>query len=183
MVVHVQVQPLYDLEHDRGRLQYEQLVVYVCGGLEESEVPERFDIGGQRLPLGVLLDEQRGRAGVDRGGLQQVEECQAQGDQQREYEPFPFGQAKVEQVLDLNGIVHRFGGGRILGHFHMVRLLLFFVLGVLLFGYLTKRTVTVVISETSDIQKVAESTLLPFTVDWRARIEFGSTYTTSSCCR
>ena len=129
MVVHVQVQPLYDLEHDRGRLEYEQLVVYVCGGLEESEVPERFDIGGQRLPLGVLLDEQRGRAGVDRGGLQQVEECQAQGDQQRKYEPFPFGQAKVEQILDLNGIVHRFGGGRILGHFHMVRLLLFLFLG------------------------------------------------------
>ena len=44
-------------------------------------------------------------------------------------------------------------------------------------------TVTEVRTEVSESQKEVERILLPFTVDWRARVLFGSTYTISFCCR
>ena len=44
-------------------------------------------------------------------------------------------------------------------------------------------TVTEVRTEVSESQKEVERILLPFTVDWRARVLFGSTYTMSFCCR
>ena len=45
------------------------------------------------------------------------------------------------------------------------------------------RIATDVSNEASEVQKEVERTLLPLTVDWRAFMSFGSTYTTSFCCR
>ena len=49
--------------------------------------------------------------------------------------------------------------------------------------YLKMSTATEVSSEASEIQNEVLSTLLPFTVLWRARISLGATYTMSPCCR
>ena len=38
-------------------------------------------------------------------------------------------------------------------------------------------------NEARESQKEVLRTLFPFTVDWRAFVAFGSTYTTSFCCR
>lgn len=50
-----------------------------------------------------------------------------------------------------------------------------FVLSLMGKDYLKISTPSVVNSEASDIQKEVERTLLPFTVEWRARTSLGST--------
>ena len=48
---------------------------------------------------------------------------------------------------------------------------------------LNTRIATEISSDANENQNDVERTLLPLTVDWRAYMLLGSTYTTSFCCR
>ena len=106
LIVHLQVQPLHHIQHDRRGLQGEKFVVYVRAGLEKTHIGKHgTDIAREGLPFAVFLDKQRGGTGVHGRGTQQVNGCDAQGDYQGNYEPAPFAEAKGQQVLNTQKII------------------------------------------------------------------------------
>ena len=110
-VVHVEVQPLDHVEHDGGRLHGDELVVDVRVGLEDVDVAQHAGGVGDGLPLGVGLDQDGGRAGVDGRRGEQVGGRRAEAGGQREGEPLPVGQAEAQELLKAHEVVGRAGLG------------------------------------------------------------------------
>lgn len=105
-VVHVEVESLHDLEDHGGRLDGDELVVHIGVGIEQAQVSEGVEVAADGgLALGVVLDEDARTAGIDRWGDEQVEHCDAYGDEQGEGEPLPVGKAESEEVFQRHEVI------------------------------------------------------------------------------
>ncbi len=123
LVVHVEMEVLGHLEHQVGGGEVDDLVVDVDAGLSEAEIGEGGgDVGGYRTGAAVFLDQDRGAAGVDGDGPDDVERGRGEADREAEDEPFPVADAEGPNVLEGEGVV--FGLGVLAGEvgivFHIV---------------------------------------------------------------
>ena len=112
LVVHVEVEVLGHLEHQVGGGEVDDLVVDVHSRLAEAEVGEGGrDVGGHRAGAAVFLDQDRGAAGVDGDGPDDVERGRGEADCERQDEPFPVADAEGPDVLEGEGVVFGLGVG------------------------------------------------------------------------
>ena len=105
----VQAKAAHHFGHQRGRLQGEQLVVDVGVALEKAQVLEFAAEVAATAVLAVVLDEDGGGAGIERGSGHQVEDGDAQGDADGKNEPVPLGQEQGPEVLQAQKVVGRTG--------------------------------------------------------------------------
>ena len=100
-VAYVQLQPPDHVHHHCGRLQRLHLVVDVGVGPEEAEVAHHSGrVAEGAASAALLLDEQRGRAGVDRRGPENVDRGHPENQHHRYCEPPPSAEAQVEEFLE-----------------------------------------------------------------------------------
>ena len=105
----VQAEAAHHFGHQCGRLQGEQLVVDVGVALEKAQVLEFAAEVAAAAVLAVVLDEDGGGAGIERGSGHQVEDGDAQGDADGKNEPVPLGQEQGPEVLQAQKVVGRTG--------------------------------------------------------------------------
>ena len=137
---------------------------YIGAGLEQPKLRKGFQIRGNRLAFGILLDQHRSSACIYGRGTQQIDSSNTCRYRQRQDEPLPPREAQVQQILYPQEIIRlsRFCILLIYGHIR------FYI-------YFTINTVMVVSSEANDNQKEVDRTLFPLTVDCLALTELGST--------
>lgn len=104
-VAYVESEAPDHFHHSRGRLERLNLVVDVGVGAEEAEVAHH----SRRVAQGaassrLLLDQQRGVAGVDRGRAEDVDHGDAESQRERNREPPPFAEAEEEEFLEAEGV-------------------------------------------------------------------------------
>ena len=100
-VAYVQLKPPDHVHHHCGRLQRLHLVVDVGVGAEEAEVAHHSGrVAEGAASAALLLDEQRGRAGVDGRGPENVDRGHTEHQHHRYCEPPPSAEAQVEEFLE-----------------------------------------------------------------------------------
>ena len=95
-VAYVQLKPPDHVHHHCGRLQRLHLVVDVGVGPEEAEVAHHSgSVAEGAASAALLLDEQRGRAGVDGRGPENVDRGHTEHQHHRYCKPPPSAEAEV----------------------------------------------------------------------------------------
>ena len=103
-IVHVEIEALDHLGHEGLGAEGLDLVVNVGIGVEQAELRD-LGIGGYGLPAGIGLYLYLGGTGIHRRGLQHIEHCKGKAQGSRNGEPVPFGQALVQEVHQLYGLL------------------------------------------------------------------------------
>ena len=105
-VAYVQLKPPDHVHHHCGRLQRLHLVVDVGVGPEEAEVAHHSrGVAEGAASAAILLYEERGRAGIDRRGPENVDRGNTEHQHHRYCEPPPSAEAQVEEVLETERVL------------------------------------------------------------------------------
>ena len=100
-----QLQALDHLGHYCRRLECQQLVVYIRTRLKKAKLRKGLHTRRDGIAFGILLNQYRCRARINRRGTQQIQHRYTTGHHERYNEPFPFGQTQVKQVLNAQKII------------------------------------------------------------------------------